>query len=655
MFKLHSDFQPLGDQPEAIAQLVEGIKANKKYQVLLGATGTGKTFTMANVIAQINKPTLVFVHNKTLAGQLYSELKEFFPENHVEYFVSNFDYYQPEAYVPKTDTYIEKNSMINDELDMLRLAAYNAVLQDRDTIIVASVACIYAASDPRQYRDMFFTLKTGQKIDRRTLLQMFVDRQYVRNDLELKRGTFRVRGDVIDVCLGYTDAYILRIEMFDEEIERITEIDTITGKTLNAYTLYNIFPATGYAKSKEDIQKACDNIEIELEERLKYFEEQGKPLEKERLEQRCRYDLDALREFGTCAGIENYSRQLEFRAPGSRPFTLFDYFPDDYLMFVDESHVSLPQVRGMYNGDHSRKSTLVEYGFRLPSALDNRPLKFDEFEAAINQIICVSATPGDYELDKVNHEVVQQIIRPTGLLDPKVEVRPSKGQIDDIIAEIDRRIERNERVLITTLTVRMAEELSKYLENQMYKVAYLHHETKTLERTEIIRDLRKGKYDVLVGINLLREGLDIPEVSLVVILDADKEGFLRSERSLIQTIGRAARNENGMVIMYGDSITDSMRSAIDETNRRRTIQQKYNEEHGIVPRTIKKEIREAIHSRETHEMALKYMSKKLRKSANQQQELLARLEKEMREAARILDFERAAELRDMILEIKADE
>ena len=655
MFKLHSDFQPLGDQPEAIAQLVEGIKANKKYQVLLGATGTGKTFTMANVIAQINKPTLVFVHNKTLAGQLYSELKEFFPENHVEYFVSNFDYYQPEAYVPKTDTYIEKNSMINDELDMLRLAAYNAVLEDRDTIIVASVACIYAASDPRQYRDMFFTLKTGQKIDRRTLLQMFVDRQYVRNDLELKRGTFRVRGDVIDVCLGYTDAYILRIEMFDEEIERITEIDTITGKTLNAYTLYNIFPATGYAKSKEDIQKACDNIEIELEERLKYFEEQGKPLERERLEQRCRYDLDALREFGTCAGIENYSRQLEFRAPGSRPFTLFDYFPDDYLMFVDESHVSLPQVRGMYNGDHSRKSTLVEYGFRLPSALDNRPLKFEEFEAAINQIICVSATPGDYELDKVNHEVVQQIIRPTGLLDPKVEVRPSKGQIDDIIAEIDKRIERNERVLITTLTVRMAEELSKYLENQMYKVAYLHHETKTLERTEIIRDLRKGKYDVLVGINLLREGLDIPEVSLVVILDADKEGFLRSERSLIQTIGRAARNENGMVIMYGDSITDSMRSAIDETNRRRSIQQKYNEEHGIVPRTIKKEIREAIHSRETHEMALKYMSKKLKKSANQQQELLARLEKEMREAARILDFERAAELRDMILEIKADE
>jgi excinuclease ABC subunit B len=655
MFKLHSQFQPLGDQPQAIEKLVQGLQEGKQYQVLLGATGTGKTFTMANVIARVNRPTLVFVHNKTLAGQLYSELKEFFPENHVEYFVSNFDYYQPEAYVPKTDTYIEKNSMINDELDMLRLAAYNAVLQDRDTIIVASVACIYAASDPRQYRDMFFTLKAGQKIDRRSLLQLFVDRQYVRNDLELKRGTFRVRGDVIDVCLGYTDAYILRIEMFDDEIDRITEIDTITGKTLNAYTLYNIFPATGYAKNKDDILRACDNIEAELEERLKYFEDQGKPLERERLEQRCRYDLDALREFGTCSGIENYSRQLEFRAPGSKPFTLFDYFPDDYLMFVDESHVSLPQVRGMYNGDHSRKSTLVEYGFRLPSALDNRPLKFEEFEKEINQIICVSATPGDYELDKVNNEVVEQIIRPTGLLDPRIEVRPSKGQIDDITMEIDARIARNERVLITTLTVRMAEELSKYLENQMYKVAYLHHETKTLERTEIIRDLRKGKYDVLVGINLLREGLDIPEVSLVVILDADKEGFLRSERSLIQTIGRAARNENGMVIMYGDSITDSMRAAIDETNRRRSVQQAYNEAHGIVPKTIKKEIREAIHSRETHEMALKYMSRKMKKAGNQQQELLARLEKEMREAARILDFERAAELRDMILEIKSDE
>ena len=655
MFKLHSNFQPLGDQPQAIEKLVQGLEEKKKYQVLLGATGTGKTFTMANVIARVNRPTLVFVHNKTLAGQLYSELKEFFPENHVEYFVSNFDYYQPEAYVPKTDTYIEKNSMINDELDMLRLAAYNAVLQDRDTIIVASVACIYAASDPNQYRDMFFTLKTGQHIDRRSLLKLFVDRQYTRNDLDLKRGTFRVRGDVIDVALGYTDSCLLHIEMFDDEIDRITEIDPITGKTLNGYTVYNVFPATGYAKNKEDILRACDNIEKELEERLEYFEQQGKPLEKERLEQRCRYDLDALREFGVCSGIENYSRQLEFRAPGSKPFTLFDYFPDDYLLFVDESHVSLPQVRGMYNGDHSRKATLVEYGFRLPSALDNRPLKFEEFEDEINQIICFSATPGDYELQQVNNEVVEQIIRPTGLLDPQVEVRPTKGQIDDITMELDKRIANNERVLITTLTVKMAEELSKYLENQMYKVAYLHHETKTLERTEIIRDLRKGKYDVLVGINLLREGLDIPEVSLVVILDADKEGFLRSERSLIQTIGRAARNEHGMVIMYGDEMTESMQKAIDETNRRRAIQEAYNKEHNIVPKTIKKEIREAIHSKETHEMALKYMSKKLKKSARQQEELLARLEKEMREAARILDFERAAELRDMILEIKANE
>jgi len=654
-FELVSNFQPTGDQPQAIEKLVEGLNQNKKYQVLLGATGTGKTFTIANVIAKVNRPTLVFVHNKTLAGQLYSELKELFPNNNVEYFVSNFDYYQPEAYLPKSDTYIEKSSAINDELDMLRLAAYNAVLQHRDTIIVASVACIYASSDPNQYKDMFFTIKTGQRIDRNTLLQLLVDRQYARNDMELKRGVFRVRGDVIDVCLGYTDSYILRIEMFDDEIERISEVDVITNKTINAYQVYNIFPATGYVKNKDDILRACDNIEAELNERLKYFDDLGKPLEKERIEQKTRYDLEALREFGVCSGIENYSRQLEFRKPGTRSFTLFDYFPEDYLMIVDESHVSLPQVRGMYNGDRARKETLVEYGFRLPSALDNRPLKFEEFESLINQIICVSATPGDYELEKVNNQVVQQIIRPTGLLDPRIEIRPTKGQIDDITYEIDERIKQGERVLITTLTVKMAEELSKYLENQMYKVAYLHHETKTLERTEIIRDLRKGKYDVLVGINLLREGLDIPEVSLVCILDADKEGFLRSERSLIQTIGRAARNEHGQVIMYGDNLTDSMKKAIDETNRRREIQEAYNKEHGIIPTTIKKEIREAIHSKETHEMALKYMSKKIAKSTTAQAELLARLEKEMREAARILDFERAAQLRDMIMEIKAGE
>lgn len=654
-FRLVSEFSPKADQIKAIKQLVQGINDKKKYQVLLGATGTGKTFTFANVIAQVNKPTLVFVHNKTLAGQLYSELKELFPYNHVEYFVSNFDYYQPEAYLPKTDTYIEKNSMINDELDMLRLAAYNAVLQHRDTIIVASVACIYASSDPSQYKDLFFTIKTNQTITREELIRLLVDRQYVRNDVDSKRGTFRVRGEVIDIFLGYTDNFLLRVELFDDTIDRICEIDPITNKTLNSYTIYNIFPASGYAKRKEDILKACDNIEAELKDRLQYFRDNGKLLEEERLSQRCTYDLEALREFGVCSGIENYSRQLEFREPNSKPFTLFDYFPDDYLMIVDESHVSLPQVRGMYNGDRSRKETLVEYGFRLPSALDNRPLKFEEFEKEINQIICVSATPGDYELDKVDNHVVEQIIRPTGLLDPEVEIRPTLGQIDDLCSEIDERVSQNERVLITTLTVKMAEELTKHLQLNMYKVAYLHHETKTLERTEIIRDLRKGKYDVLVGINLLREGLDIPEVSLVAILDADKEGFLRSERSLIQTIGRAARNANGKVIMYGDTVTVSMQKAIEETNRRRAIQMQYNRDNNITPTTIKKEIRDAIHSKETAEMMNKYVGKKMRKKSKaDREELIASLEKEMKQAARVLDFERAAQLRDMIMEIKSD-
>lgn len=654
-FRLVSEFSPKADQIKAIKQLVQGINDKKKYQVLLGATGTGKTFTFANVIAQVNKPTLVFVHNKTLAGQLYSELKELFPYNHVEYFVSNFDYYQPEAYLPKTDTYIEKNSMINDELDMLRLAAYNAVLQHRDTIIVASVACIYASSDPSQYKDLFFTIKTNQTITREELIRLLVDRQYVRNDVDSKRGTFRVRGEVIDIFLGYTDNFLLRVELFDDTIDRICEIDPITNKTLNSYTIYNIFPASGYAKRKEDILKACDNIEAELKDRLKYFRDNGKLLEEERLSQRCTYDLEALREFGVCSGIENYSRQLEFREPNSKPFTLFDYFPDDYLLIVDESHVSLPQVRGMYNGDRSRKETLVEYGFRLPSALDNRPLKFEEFEKEINQIICVSATPGDYELDKVDNHVVEQIIRPTGLLDPEVEIRPTLGQIDDLCSEIDERVSQNERVLITTLTVKMAEELTKHLQLNMYKVAYLHHETKTLERTEIIRDLRKGKYDVLVGINLLREGLDIPEVSLVAILDADKEGFLRSERSLIQTIGRAARNANGKVIMYGDTVTVSMQKAIEETNRRRAIQMQYNRDNNITPTTIKKEIRDAIHSKETAEMMNKYVGRKMRKKSKaDREELIASLEKEMKQAARVLDFERAAQLRDMIMEIKSD-
>jgi len=654
MFKLKSEFKPAGDQPRAITELVNGIESGKKEQVLLGATGTGKTFTISNVIAQVNKPTLVFVHNKTLAGQLYSEFKELFPENNVEYFVSNFDYYQPEAYLPKTDTYIEKNSMTNDELDMLRMAAYNSILDRRDTIIVASVACIYASSDPEQYRGMFFSIRKGDIINRQELLLKLVSRQYNRNDIDLGRGTFRVRGDVIEIAPGHTDTFIIRVEMFDDEIERICEVDPITGNIQNAYQIYNIYPANGYAKPKEQMLSACIEIEEQLEERLAFFEKEGKLLEKQRLEQRCRYDVEALREFGMCSGIENYSRMIEGREAGTRPFTLFDYFPDDYLLVIDESHVSVPQVRGMYNGDRARKEVLVDYGFRLPSALDNRPLRFEEFEQIINQVIFVSATPGNYELEKTNNEVIEQIIRPTGLLDPTVEVRPTRGQIDDLIDEIKQRISRNERTLITTLTVKMAEDLTGYIKNLDLKVAYLHHETKTLERTEIIRDLRKGKYDILVGINLLREGLDIPEVSLIGIMDADKEGFLRSARSLIQIIGRAARNANGQVIMYADKVTDSMQKALDETYRRRKIQQDHNDANGIVPRTITKEIRDAIHGKETKEMATKYMQKKLKNNKKAKDTLLSQLEKEMREAARVLDFERAAELRDMINELKVE-
>lgn len=653
-FKLVSPFQPKGDQPKAIETLVEGLKQQKKHQVLLGATGTGKTFTIGNVIEKINKPTLVFVHNKTLAGQLYSEFKELFPENKVEYFVSNFDYYQPEAYMPKTDTFIEKSAMINEELDMLRLAALNAVLERRDTIIVASVASIYASSDPKLYKDMFFSVRVQEKIDRTELLHKLVLRQYSRNDFELKRGTFRVRGDVIEVFLGYKDDVILRIELFDDEVERIIETNAITGAVENAYSVYNIFPANQYARDKAQILRACQDIEAELEERLKYFKENQMLLEAQRLEQRTRYDLEALREFGICPGVENYSMHIDGRKPGERPFNLYDYFPDDFLLVIDESHVSVPQIRGMYNGDRARKEVLVQYGFRLPSALDNRPMRFDEWESVINQVIYVSATPGDYEMEKVSHDVVEQIIRPTGLLDPKITVKPSHGQIDDIVDQINLRKQKNERVLITTLTVKMAEDLTGYLRRMGLEVAYLHHETKTLERTEIIRDFRKGKYDVLVGINLLREGLDMPEVSLVAILDADKEGFLRSTRSLIQTIGRAARNANGEVFLYADKITDSMRKAIDETNRRRQIQEAYNQEHGITPKTIIKEVRDAISSKETKEMASKFIKKKTKANKKERQVLLESLEKEMREAARILDFERAAELRDIILEIKAD-
>lgn len=651
-FKLHAPYKPTGDQPQAIAELVKGFQEGNQFQTLLGVTGSGKTFTMANVIQALQKPTLVIAHNKTLAAQLYGEFKEMFPENAVEYFVSYFDYYQPEAYIPSSDTYIDKNATTNMELDMLRMAAVNSILERRDTIIIASVACIYGASNPEQYRDMFFSIRVGDIIDRKELMGKLVARQYQRNDMDLIRGTFRVRGDVIEVALGHTDSYILRIEMFDDEIERICEVDPLTGKVQNAYTVYVVYPASGYATKQEIINRAADTIGAELEERLKELDNEGKLLEKQRLEQRTRYDMEALREFGVCPGIENYSRHIDGRKPGERPYTLFDYFPDDFLLVVDESHVSLPQIRGMYNGDRARKETLVNYGFRLPSALDNRPLRFEEFEKMYHQAVFVSATPGDYEMEKTHGEVIEQIIRPTGLLDPKVEVRPTQGQIDDLVDEIKTRIARNERTLITTLTVRMAEDLSSYLKGMDFKVAWLHHEVKTIERTEIIRDLRRGKYDVLIGINLLREGLDIPEVSLIAILDADKEGFLRSERSLIQIIGRAARNAHGEVIMYADTITGSMQKALDETARRREIQIAYNKEHGITPKTIIKPIHEVVRSKETQEMTAKYMSKKAKVTKKDKEKLLVNLEKEMKEAAKVLDFERAAELRDILIELR---
>ena len=622
-FELVSPFSPTGDQPQAIDALCEGILEGKKEQVLEGATGTGKTFTMANIIARMNRPTLVFSHNKTLAGQLYSEFKELFPHNRVEFFVSNFDYYQPEAYVPKSDMYIEKTAAINEELDMFRESTLNSLLERRDTIVVASVACIYAASDPVEYKNMFMTI--------------------------------RVRGDVLDLTPSYTDQYNIRIEMFGDEIDRITEIDPLTGKTLNAYQFYNIFPASGYARSKATMLRACDDIEAELEERLKFFKNNDKLLEAERLEQRTRFDLEALRENGYCAGIENYSMHIDGRKTGQRPWNLFDYFPKDFLMFVDESHVSLPQVRGMYNGDRARKTILVDYGFRLPSALDNRPMTFDEFEGMINQVVYCSATPGEYELEKVDHQVVEQIIRPTGLLDPLITVKPTKGQIDDIAESLTERIKRKERVLITTLTVRMAEDLTEYLQERGFHIAYLHHETKTLERTQVIQDLRVGKVDAIVGINLLREGLDIPEVSLVCILDADKEGFLRSQRSLIQTIGRAARNAHGEVYMYADVMTDSMKYAIEETNRRRKIQEEYNTVHGITPHTVVKKVDEVIRGKETKQMAAKYMLKKNKTSKKDKAALLENMRVEMKDAAAHLDFERAAELRDMIYELQSED
>lgn len=653
-FKLVSPFSPMGDQEEAIKQLVAGIKEGKKEQVLLGGTGTGKTFTVSNVIAAVNKPTLVLAHNKTLAGQLYSELKEFFPENRVEYFISNFDFYQPEAYIPGRDLYIDKNAKTNYEIEMLRSAAMNSLIEREDVIVVASVASIYGLGNPEQYKEMIFSLRVDQDIDRKELLTYLVDRQYQRNDIEQTKGTFRVRGDVIEIVPGHTESWLIRIELFGDTVERISEVDPLTGHVLGVYNTYTIYPAYGYVTKKEQILKACDTITAELENRLETFKAETKLLEHERLEQRTRHDVEMLREVGMCPGIENYSRHIDGRDEGQRPYTLIDYFPKDFLMIVDESHVMLPQVRGMYSGDRSRKETLVEYGFRLPSALDNRPLRFEEFEKIINQVIYVSATPGDYELEHVENKVVEQIIRPTGLLDPVIEVRPTKDQIDDIISEIKIRQDRNERVLITTLTKRMAEDLSAYLKELGIKVAYLHSDTKTLERTEILRDLRLGKYDVLVGINLLREGLDLPEVSLVCILDADKEGFLRSNRSLIQTIGRAARNSNGEVIMYGDKITDSMAYAIEETNRRRKIQDAYNKEHNITPTTIHKEIRDAIRGQEVIDDAASLVKKGKKASKKDKQVMIQELEKQMKDAAKVLDFERAMELRDIIMELQGE-
>ncbi len=653
-FELVSKYQPTGDQPAAIETLVAGINAGKKEQVLLGGTGTGKTFTVSNVIAKVNKPTLVLSHNKTLAGQLYSELKEFFPNNRVEYFVSNFDFYQPEAYIPGSDTYIDKSTKTNYEIEMLRSSAMNSLLDREDVIVVASVASIYGLGNPDKYREMIFAVRVGQILDRKELLTYLVDRQYHRNDMEQTKGTFRVRGDTIEIVPGHTDSWLIRIELFGDEVERITEVDPLNGHILNAYSQYTIYPATGYVTTKEQMDIAANNIEKELEERLEFFLAENKLLEHQRLEQRTRHDIEMLREVGMCPGIENYSMHIDGRARGERPYTLIDYFPKDFLLVVDESHVMLPQVRGMYNGDRSRKETLVEYGFRLPSALDNRPLQFNEFENILHQAIYVSATPGDYELERVHGDVVQQIIRPTGLLDPLIEVRSSKGQIDDLISEIYERQKKNERVLITTLTIRMAEDLTGYLKELGIKVAYLHTETKTLERTEILRDLRLGKYDVLVGINLLREGLDLPEVSLVAILDADKEGFLRNYRSLIQTIGRAARNANGQVIMYADKMTDSMERAIEETKRRRAIQDEYNQVHGIIPQTIQKEIREAIHGKETMDNVSDLVKKGKKAPKKAKKQLIADLEKEMKAAAKALDFERAMELRDMIIELRGE-
>ncbi|GAB6467079.1 excinuclease ABC subunit B [Bacillus cereus] len=653
-FEIVSAYSPQGDQPVAIEKLVEGINSGKKKQVLLGATGTGKTFTISNVIKEVQKPTLVMAHNKTLAGQLYSELKDFFPNNAVEYFVSYYDYYQPEAYVPQTDTFIEKDAQINDEIDKLRHSATSALFERDDVIIVASVSCIYGLGSPEEYRELVVSLRVGMEKDRNQLLRELVDVQYGRNDIDFKRGTFRVRGDVVEIFPASLDEHCIRIEFFGDEIDRIREVNALTGEVLAERDHVAIFPASHFVTREEKMKVAIENIEKELEERLKELNDNGKLLEAQRIEQRTRYDLEMMREMGFCSGIENYSRHLTLRPAGATPYTLLDYFPKDFLIVMDESHVSVPQVRAMYNGDQARKQVLVDHGFRLPSALDNRPLTFDEFEEKTNQVIYVSATPGPYELEQ-SPEVIEQIIRPTGLLDPPIDIRPIEGQIDDLLGEIQDRIAKNERVLITTLTKKMSEDLTDYLKDVGIKVNYLHSEVKTLERIEIIRDLRLGKFDILVGINLLREGLDIPEVSLVAILDADKEGFLRSERSLIQTIGRAARNENGRVIMYADRITRSMGIAIEETQRRRSIQEAYNEEHGITPKTIQKGVRDVIRATTAAEEPETYEATPAKKMTKKEREkTIAKMEAEMKEAAKALDFERAAELRDLLLELKAE-
>lgn len=658
-FELISDYQPTGDQPEAIAQLTQGLKKGEHAQILLGATGTGKTFTISNVIAKVNKPTLILSHNKTLAGQLYGEMKKFFPNNAVEYFVSYYDYYQPEAYVPSSDTYIEKDASINDEIDKLRHAATSALLERNDVIVVASVSSIFGLGDPREYRDHVLSLHVGQEIERNQLLRDLVEIQFDRNDIDFQRGRFRVHGDVVEIFPASRDERALRVEFFGDEIDRIREVDALTGEIIGDREQVSIFPATHFLTSDDIMDTALPQIEAEMKAQVAKFTQEGKPLEAERIQQRTTYDIEMMREMGYTNGIENYSRYMDGRKPGEPPFTLLDFFPKDFLLIVDESHQTMPQVRGMYNGDRARKQQLIDYGFRLPSALDNRPLKLSEFEERVNQVIYMSATPGPYEQEQTDH-VVQQIIRPTGLLDPKVEVRPVMGQIDDLVGEINQRIEKNERVLITTLTKKMSEDLTDYLKDLGLKVKYLHSDIKTLERTQIIRELRLGKFDVLVGINLLREGLDIPEVSLVAILDADKEGFLRNERSLIQTIGRAARNANGQVIMYADTITASMQAAIDETKRRREIQEAYNQAHHIVPKTIIKPIQEAITAVKPAEDAgeiehdTEFTVKDFKALAkDEQQNLLAELTEQMRSAAKRLDFEQAATLRDTIMELNA--